>query len=88
MQYKNGKYVDVPWPVVDPKNILDLTPGKMVEVKKSYWWFLELLICKVAANALIIGLFSWLRLAVPHDDLCQTQSQPQLVCSSHKQKTL
>lgn len=37
MQYKNGKYVDVPWPVVDPKNILDLTPGKMVEVKKGYW---------------------------------------------------
>lgn len=36
MQYKNGKYVDVPWPVVDPKNILDLTPGKMVEVKKGY----------------------------------------------------
>lgn len=30
-------YVDVPWPVVDPKNILDLTPGKMVEVKKGYW---------------------------------------------------
>lgn len=54
MQYKNGKYEDVPWPVVDPKNILDLTPGKKVEAKKSYWGCLELLICKVAANALII----------------------------------